>query len=213
VTELVSEIQRKAFEDNPQNKGKPYGGGQFGLATNVNYGGYTLWRAGYACVAAGPVWDLIVGGSFAWDFTQRAIPSVDQYFTEKASPARPLLAWCTAQHADTSSIVWRFMDSDQTAGAIQVHSIHLLDSVHIGAGGIIIAEALDSISIRSSVAFQLLNYPHASPTSLSLASHFSAQPVNSSSSTFQSLLRSFTHFSADSLSSLSRLSTCTSSPS
>jgi steroid 5-alpha reductase family enzyme len=59
--ELVSEIQRKFFKDRPENKGKPHGGGLFGLATNVNYGGYTLWRAGCACAASGPVWGVATG--------------------------------------------------------------------------------------------------------------------------------------------------------
>ncbi len=45
--ELVSELQRKRFKDDPANKGKPYAGGLFSLARSINYGGYTLWRGGY----------------------------------------------------------------------------------------------------------------------------------------------------------------------
>ena len=47
LMELVSELQRKRFKDDPANKGKPYAGGLFGLARSINYGGYTLWRGGY----------------------------------------------------------------------------------------------------------------------------------------------------------------------
>ena len=82
-TELVSEIQRKMFKDKPENKGKPYGGGLFGLATNINYGGYTLWRAGYAVTAAGLPWGALVGALAFYDFTTRAIPALDQYCTDR----------------------------------------------------------------------------------------------------------------------------------
>ncbi len=82
-TELVSEIQRKMFKDKPENKGKPYGGGLFGLATNINYGGYTLWRVGYAVAAAGLPWGALVGAFFFHDFTTRAIPVLDQYCTDR----------------------------------------------------------------------------------------------------------------------------------
>ena len=47
LLELVSELQRKRFKDDPANKGKPYAGGLFSLARSINYGGYTLWRSGY----------------------------------------------------------------------------------------------------------------------------------------------------------------------
>ena len=79
----MSEIQRKVFKDKPENKGKPYGGGLFGLATNINYGGYTLWRAGYAVAAAGLPWGALVGAFFFYDFTTRAIPALDQYCTDR----------------------------------------------------------------------------------------------------------------------------------
>ncbi|KAI4179572.1 MAG: hypothetical protein L6R41_007758 [Letrouitia leprolyta] len=83
LTELFSESQRKWFKSKPENKGKPYGGGLWSLATHINYGGYTLWRAGYALAAAGPVWGLIAGGIFFYDFTHRAIPVLDQYCIER----------------------------------------------------------------------------------------------------------------------------------
>ena len=80
-TELFSEIQRLLFKKNPANKGKPYGGGLFSLATNINYGGYTIWRTGYAIAAAGFPLGLVIGGFFFWDFTTRAIPELDEYCT------------------------------------------------------------------------------------------------------------------------------------
>ncbi len=88
--EFWSEVQRAQFKAKPENKGKPYGGGFFGLATNVNYGGYTLWRTGYAMVAGGWAWGLFIGAMQGYDFISRAIPSMDQYTTEKVSAALPM---------------------------------------------------------------------------------------------------------------------------
>lgn len=82
-TELFSEIQRSRFKKDPANKGKPYGGGLFSLATNINYGGYTLWRTGYAIVAAGLPWGALVGSFFFYDFAARAIPELDDYCTQR----------------------------------------------------------------------------------------------------------------------------------
>ncbi|KAI4096666.1 MAG: hypothetical protein LQ344_000806 [Seirophora lacunosa] len=83
AAELGAEIQRMRFKARPRNKGKPYGGGLWAWATNVNYGGYTLWRAGYAMAAAGPVWGVLIGGVFFWDFKTRAVPVLDRYCEEK----------------------------------------------------------------------------------------------------------------------------------
>ncbi len=88
--ELYSEIQRKVFKSKPENKGKPYGGGLWSLATNINYGGYTLWRSGYAMTAAGWPWGLAIGALFFYDFTSRAIPVMDEYCTKNVSLAQLL---------------------------------------------------------------------------------------------------------------------------
>ncbi|KAF2725876.1 hypothetical protein K431DRAFT_280606 [Polychaeton citri CBS 116435] len=77
--EWYSEIQRKRFKADPRNAGKPYSGGLFGFARSINYGGYTLWRTGYALVCGGWLW---AGAVLAWnagDFCNRAIPSMDAY--------------------------------------------------------------------------------------------------------------------------------------
>ena len=91
IIELYSEIQRKVFKSKPENKGKPYGGGLWSLATNINYGGYTLMRSGYCVTAAGWGWGLAIGAFFFYDFTSRAIPVLDKYCTEKVSCIRALL--------------------------------------------------------------------------------------------------------------------------
>nr|OQO15564.1 hypothetical protein B0A51_17649 [Rachicladosporium sp. CCFEE 5018] len=85
--EQVSEIQRKSFKSDPKNKGKPYAGGLFSIALNINYGGYTLWRAGYAMVAAGYFWGAFIGVFFFYDFYARALPILDKYCIERYGDA------------------------------------------------------------------------------------------------------------------------------
>lgn len=78
-TEWYCEVQRKSFKSDPETQGKPYSGGLFGLARNVNYGGYTLWRSGYSLVCGGWIWAGLMGSWLAGDFIGRAIPSMDAY--------------------------------------------------------------------------------------------------------------------------------------
>ena len=85
--EQFSEIQRKRFKSDPANKGKPFAGGLFSVALNINYGGYTLWRAGYAMVAAGWLWGGFIGVFFFYDFYARALPILDKYCIERVSSA------------------------------------------------------------------------------------------------------------------------------
>lgn len=85
TTDFAAEVDRKRFKDKPENKGKPYGGGLWSWATNINYGGYTLWRTGYAISAAGLPWGAVAGAFFFYDFTTRAIPSLDRYCTKKVN--------------------------------------------------------------------------------------------------------------------------------
>jgi steroid 5-alpha reductase family enzyme len=101
-TEWFCEVQRKAFKQDPKNKGKPYSGGLFGLARNINYGGYTLWRAGYSLICGGVTPALFVASWLAGDFCMRAIPSMDAYCEKRVS--RTLDASVIVQ-ADNHSLV------------------------------------------------------------------------------------------------------------
>ncbi|GKZ81757.1 hypothetical protein AnigIFM56816_006279 [Aspergillus niger] len=83
LTEAVSEFQRTAFKKDPANRGKPYGGGLFSLATNINYGGYTIWRAGYALVTGGLPLAAINFSFFFYDFAARGVPVLDAYLTDR----------------------------------------------------------------------------------------------------------------------------------
>jgi protein-S-isoprenylcysteine O-methyltransferase Ste14 len=83
LTELISELQRKSFKDNPANKGKLYTDGLFSLARHINYGGYTLWRTGIA-LTSGNYW--LAALQFTWhmiDFTKRGVPELGDYCSKK----------------------------------------------------------------------------------------------------------------------------------
>jgi steroid 5-alpha reductase family enzyme len=87
MTELIAEIQRKRFKSDLVNKGKVYSGGLWNLARHINYGGYIIWRAGYAMVGGGYTLGALVGAFFAWDFTQRAIPILSEYCEKRYGAA------------------------------------------------------------------------------------------------------------------------------
>lgn len=82
-TEWWCEVQRKRFKQNPANKGKLYTGGLFGLARNINYGGYTIWRTGYSILCAGLPWGVAVAAFLAGDFAGRAIPFLETFLADK----------------------------------------------------------------------------------------------------------------------------------
>jgi protein-S-isoprenylcysteine O-methyltransferase Ste14 len=81
--ETFSEVQRAAWKKNPENKGKVYEEGLFGLSRHINYFGYMLWRSGYALAAGGWVWGATVAAFFTYDFTARGIPVLQHYLEEK----------------------------------------------------------------------------------------------------------------------------------
>ena len=85
ATELISEVQRRNFKADPNNSGKPYTGGLFGLARHVNYGGYTIMRAGYAMATGGWMWGAFVFSFFFRDFKTRGVPVLDEYCSKRVS--------------------------------------------------------------------------------------------------------------------------------
>ncbi|EON67756.1 hypothetical protein W97_07010 [Coniosporium apollinis CBS 100218] len=87
LTETFSEMQRKAFKDDPANKGKLFTGGLFGLARHINYGGYILFRAGYAMFGGGWIAGAAVFAWFARDFAGRGIPMLDEYCSKRYGDA------------------------------------------------------------------------------------------------------------------------------
>ncbi|OCK82169.1 hypothetical protein K432DRAFT_324702 [Lepidopterella palustris CBS 459.81] len=83
LTELIAEVQRKRFKSEPKNQGKPYTGGLWNLARHINYGAFTVWRAGYAIASAGWTWGALTGAFFFFDFATRGIPVLDDYCTKR----------------------------------------------------------------------------------------------------------------------------------
>ncbi|KAF2702822.1 hypothetical protein K504DRAFT_474397 [Pleomassaria siparia CBS 279.74] len=79
LAEVISEVQRKRFKADAKNKGKVYTGGLWSMARHINYGGYTLWRAGFALAAGGWIWGGISGAFFFTDFATRAVPVLNEY--------------------------------------------------------------------------------------------------------------------------------------
>jgi protein-S-isoprenylcysteine O-methyltransferase Ste14 len=86
LTETISEIQRSRFKSDPANAGKPYSGGLFSLARNINYTGYLLWRIGYALAAGGPIWAVGVGAFFFRNFAADGVPELEKYCEKRVFP-------------------------------------------------------------------------------------------------------------------------------
>ncbi|EED18342.1 conserved hypothetical protein [Talaromyces stipitatus ATCC 10500] len=87
LTETVSEFQRTECKKNPANKGKPYSDGLFSFATHINYGGYTIWRTGYALVTGGLPMAALQFSIFFYDFVTRGIPVLDDYLANRYGDA------------------------------------------------------------------------------------------------------------------------------
>ncbi|KAJ3264397.1 hypothetical protein HK104_006477 [Borealophlyctis nickersoniae] len=82
MLETVSEVQRKWFRSKKENKGLVATGGLWRAARHINYGGYLLWRGGYA-LGTGNLYALWNPLFHAWDFTQRGVPVLDRYMANK----------------------------------------------------------------------------------------------------------------------------------
>ncbi|KAK4188269.1 putative membrane protein [Podospora australis] len=81
--ETISEIQRKHFKDDPKNKGKICDAGLWGWARHINYGGYTLWRAGYGLASGGWAAGIALGAWQVYHFLSHSIGRMDEYMVKK----------------------------------------------------------------------------------------------------------------------------------
>lgn len=77
-----SEIQRKRFKDNPDNKGKLFMGGLFRYARHINYFGDTLWVAGWAMATRNP-WSAVIAIALTAGFIFFFIPSLSGHLERK----------------------------------------------------------------------------------------------------------------------------------
>lgn len=77
-----SELQRKRFKANPQNKGKLYTKGLFALTMHPNYFGDILLFSGYA-LASGNIYTALVPLTMALGFVAQHIPDLDSYLAKR----------------------------------------------------------------------------------------------------------------------------------
>ncbi len=83
--ECICEVDRKLFKADKKNKGKPYTGGFFSVVRHPNYAAFTVWRAGLAVATSGVTAGLLIAGFFTWDFSNRAVPALDEYCSKRVS--------------------------------------------------------------------------------------------------------------------------------
>lgn len=83
VTELVSELQRARFKSDPQNKGKLYKGGLFGVVRHPNYACNVVYGAAYGFAVGGPLYALFTGLFYWSNLTGSATPAKEKYLTER----------------------------------------------------------------------------------------------------------------------------------
>lgn len=81
--ETGSEIQRKRFKDDPAHKGKLCREGLWSWARHINYGGYTLWRTGYALASGGWVAGAVVAALQSSWFARGGMVSLDNYMSRR----------------------------------------------------------------------------------------------------------------------------------
>jgi len=86
VLNTTSELLRKKFKDDPNNKGKLYTGGLFHYAVHINYFGDFLWVLGFAFLTMN-LWALIIPTFLFVMFYFSYIPNADKYMSKKYGEA------------------------------------------------------------------------------------------------------------------------------
>ncbi|KAK8912979.1 hypothetical protein VCV18_011930 [Metarhizium anisopliae] len=85
AAECTCEVNRGQFKHNPQNSGKPYTTGLFAIVRHPNYTAFTIWRAGLAVATSGVTYGILIATFFMWDFSNRAVPALDEYCSKRVS--------------------------------------------------------------------------------------------------------------------------------
>jgi steroid 5-alpha reductase family enzyme len=123
--EAISEIQRRRFKDKPANKGKVYSGGLFSLARHINYGGYTVWRTGYALASSGWIWAAL---TFCWsfgDFSSRGVPVLDVYCQKRVRLS------CTIACHGSMLIQYGSTENSGLNSSVRCHTSYFQESIRI----------------------------------------------------------------------------------
>jgi protein-S-isoprenylcysteine O-methyltransferase Ste14 len=122
--EITAEVQRRRFKE--KNPGKPFTGGLWSTARHINYTGYALWRAGFACAAAGFGFGGFVLALCLADFNYRSIPELDQYCSTRVS--RPKFLRDLNRTANDQLLVWAAVGGLQEADSLQADTLCLLSA-------------------------------------------------------------------------------------
>jgi steroid 5-alpha reductase family enzyme len=77
-----SEMQRKWWKDKPENKGRCYTRGLFGLSMHINYFGDTVLFAGWSILTA-TLWTLVLPVLMGSMFVFYHIPGLDSYLEQR----------------------------------------------------------------------------------------------------------------------------------
>ena len=78
----AAEMQRKHFKAKPENKGRLYTEGLFGLVRHPNYFGDVLWALGWAVVAHN-IWAFAIPMVAAAGFVFKFIPELSAYLADR----------------------------------------------------------------------------------------------------------------------------------
>lgn len=81
--ELAAELQRKAFKDDPKNKGRLCTKGLWGVVRHPNFAMNVVYGAAYGFATGGPVFALLPVAMYLGNFTTNAIPPKEVYLKEK----------------------------------------------------------------------------------------------------------------------------------
>ncbi|KAJ4407694.1 hypothetical protein N0V91_003664 [Didymella pomorum] len=83
MIELAAELQRKAFKDDPKNKGKLCTNGAWGIVRHPNFSMNVVYGAAYGFATGGPLFALFPIAMYLGNFTTNAIPPKEVYLAEK----------------------------------------------------------------------------------------------------------------------------------
>jgi protein-S-isoprenylcysteine O-methyltransferase Ste14 len=81
--EFVAELQRVAFKQNPENKGKLCTTGFWGVTRHINYTANVLFGLGYGLATGGPLYACMTAGMYLANFITNAMPSIEDYCRKK----------------------------------------------------------------------------------------------------------------------------------
>ncbi|KAF9525147.1 hypothetical protein CPB83DRAFT_563205 [Crepidotus variabilis] len=82
-TEMIAEVQRKKFKEDPRNKGKLYTERLWSITRHINFTAYTAWRGGFALVGGGWLVGTGVSAFFLAGFIGASIPELAGYCSKK----------------------------------------------------------------------------------------------------------------------------------